>query len=353
MGGANRTGPDQSLTRPAPSGVVLDGGPCLRPDGREARGREPIPTEAGLSAQRVVSLLASSTEIVCALDCGDRLVGRSHECDHPAWVRRLPAVTEPKLEVSRPSGEIHASVQALVEQAVSVYRVDAAALARLAPDLILTQTQCEVCAVSLRDVEEAVRALLPSRPRLLALRPDALADLWRDMRAVAGALDVPERGVQLVTRLRTRLQSIAARAAGRPRPRVACIGWIEPLMVAGNWTPELIALAGADDALGRPGAHAGPLTLAQLAAADPDVVWVTPCGFDLARTRAELPALAARPEWRALRAVREGRAFAGDGNAFFNRPGPRVAETLECLAEAMHPDAFRFGHEGTGWMRLG
>jgi iron complex transport system substrate-binding protein len=171
------------------------------------------------------------------------------------------------------------------------------------------------------------------------------------MRAIAGALGVPERGVQLVTRLRAHMRAIAERTRGLERPRVACIEWIEPLMAAGNWTPELLELAGATDVLGEAGAHAGPIAFGQLAAADPDVIWVTPCGFDLARTRAEMVALERHPEWSRLRAVREGRVYLGDGNALFNRPGPRVAETLECLAEAMHPRAFRFGHEGSGWER--
>jgi iron complex transport system substrate-binding protein len=296
-------------------------------------------------------LLASGTEIVCALDCGERLVGRSHECDHPEWVRRLPAVTRPRLDPARPSAAIDRDVRTLVSDALGVYLVDHGRLAALAPELIVTQVQCEVCAVSLRDVEEAVRAALPSRPAIVSMRPDALADVWADMRAIAGALGVPERGVQLVTRLRSRMRAIAERARGLGRPRVACIEWIEPLMAAGNWTPELLELAGATDVLGEAGAHAGPVAFGQLAAADPDVIWVTPCGFDLARTRAELGALVRHPEWPRLRAVRDGRVFLGDGSALFNRPGPRVAETLECLAEAMHPGAFRFGHEGTGWER--
>ena len=288
---------------------------------------------------------------MCALDCGDRLVARSHECDHPAWVTKLPAVTAPRLRVDAPSATIDRDVRTLLAQALSVYTVDAERLAALAPDLLVTQVQCEVCAVSLQDVEEAVRAALPSRPTIVSLRPDALADVWNDMRAIAGALGVPERGVQLVTRLRTRMRGIAERTRGRAETRVACIEWIEPLMVAGNWTPELLALAGASDVLGTAGRHAGAVSFAELAAADPDAIWVTPCGFDLARTRVEMEALAARPEWPALRAVREGNVFLGDGNALFNRPGPRVVETLECLAEALHPDAFRFGHEGTGWSR--
>jgi iron complex transport system substrate-binding protein len=239
----------------------------------------------------------------------------------------------------------------LLSQALSVYRVDHEKLAALAPDLLVTQVQCEVCAVSLADVEEAVRVGLPSRPAIVSTRPDSLADIWTDLRAIAGALGVPERGVQLVTRLRARMRGIAERTRGRVRPRVACIEWIEPLMAAGNWTPELLALAGADDVFELAGRHAGAIEFEQLAAADPDAIWITPCGFDLARTRAELAPLTRHAGWPALRAVREGQVFLGDGNALFNRPGPRVVETLECLAEALHPGAFRYGHEGSGWER--
>jgi iron complex transport system substrate-binding protein len=298
-----------------------------------------------------VTLLASGTEVVCALDCGDRLVARSHECDHPEWVKRLPAVTRARLDPSRPSAEIDRDVRAILSNALSVYEVDHEQLDALEPDLLVTQVQCEVCAVSLRDVEDAVRTGLRSKPAIVSMAPDDLASLWTDMRAIAGALGVPERGVQLVTRLRARMRGIAERAKGRAVPRVACIEWIEPLMAAGNWTPELIALAGAQDVLGEPGKHAGAMAFERLAAADPDVIWITPCGFDLARTRAELDPLVTHPGWSELRAVREGRVFLGDGNALFNRPGPRVVEALECLAEAMHPEAYRFGHEGKGWER--
>lgn len=299
----------------------------------------------------MVSLIASSTEIVCALDCGDRLVGRSHECDHPSWVKRLPAVSSPEPDPAAPSAAIDAEVRALLERADSVYRVDADALARLAPDLVITQARCEACAVSLRDVEAALREAFPARPRVVALEPGTLAAIWRDVRRVADALGVPERGVQLVSRLQRRLKGISARAASLPRPRVACIEWIDPLMAAGDWTPELVAMAGAEDVLARPGERAGRIPLEALAKADPDAIFVAPCGFDLARSRAEMPALEAREEWRELRAVREDRVFLADGNALFNRPGPRVAEALEVLAEALHPGAFRFGHEGAGWER--
>lgn len=289
--------------------------------------------------------------MVHALGCGEWLVGRSHECDFPPEVRRLPVVTGPRFRTDLDSGAIDRSVRTLVEQATSVYRVDAEALDALRPDVIVTQVQCDVCAVTLADVEEAVCAFVGSRPRIVALEPNALADIWRDLRKVADALGVPERGVQQVTRLMGRMRAVAQRTGALPRPRVACIEWIEPLMSAGNWTPELVAMAGGADVFGTAGAHAPALAFETLVAADPDVIVVMPCGFDVARTRAEMPALVRRPGWDALRAVREGRVILGDGNAYFNRPGPRVAEALEILAEVLHPEAFRFGHEGTGWVR--
>jgi len=300
---------------------------------------------------RVVSLLASGTEIVCALDCGDRLVGRSHECDQPPWVKRLPPVTRPRFDTTAPSGAIDRSVRNLLAQALSVYEVDVERLAALAPDLLVTQVQCEVCAVTLADVQAAVAEGLRSRPAIVSMRPDTLADVWADMRAIADALGVPERGVQLVTRLRARMRGIAERSKTLSRPRVACLEWIDPLMAAGHWTPELLEMAGAEDALGAPGLHTGRISFERLAAADPDVIWIAPCGFDLARTREEMATLAGFPGWERLSAVRGNRVFLGDGNALFNRPGPRVIAAVECLAEAMHPAAFRFGHEGRGWER--
>jgi iron complex transport system substrate-binding protein len=305
----------------------------------------------GRAAPRVVSLIASSTEMICALGCGEWLVARSHECDHPDWVRNLPQVTRPKFALDGGAYAIDQRVRALVEQGVSVYEVDAERLAALRPDVIVTQTQCEVCAVSESDVLDAVRALLPGT-RVVALHPGTLDDIWRDVVKVASALAVPDRGVQMVAQLRRRMQAIATRcAAFGARPRVACIEWIDPVMVAGHWTPELIRMGGGEDALGAAVARAPYATLDEIAAADPDVILVAPCGFGIADTRDGMPALESRPEWSTLRAVREGRVFLGDGNAYFNRPGPRVAETLEIVAEILHPEAFRFGHEGTGWVR--
>jgi iron complex transport system substrate-binding protein len=301
---------------------------------------------------RIVSLIASATEIVCALGFEDQLVGRSHECDYPESVKRLPVCTRPKLDVHASSAEIDRQVKSLVEGALAVYDVDAALLERLEPDVIVTQSQCEVCAVSLRDVERAVCAWLRKCPRIVSLKPDALADVWRDVEEVALALDAYDRGVGLVSRLRRRMDDIAERVSRLPeRPRVACVEWVDPLMAAGNWVPELVAMAGGVNLFGEAGKHAPWMTWEQLTAADPDVIVLMPCGFDLPRTLAEAALLEEKGEWNSLRAVRSGRVYATDGNAYFNRPGPRLVESLEILAEVLHPGAFVAHHEGTGWQR--
>jgi iron complex transport system substrate-binding protein len=302
---------------------------------------------------RVVSLIASATEIVCALGLEHQLVGRSHECDYPPSVRQLPVCTEPKFNVHGSSYEIDQRVKAVLQEGLSVYRVHADVLQQLRPEVILTQTQCEVCAVSQKDVEQAVCDWIGSRPRIVSLAPNALADVWADVRRVADALGVPERGRALVEQLQWRMTAIAEKAHTLGgRPTVACIEWIEPLMASGNWMPELVALAGGVNLFGAAGQHAPWMSWEQLGARDPEVIVVLPCGFDLERTRQEMPHLTRRPEWARLRAVRAGRVFLTDGNQFFNRPGPRLVESLEILAEILHPEAFRFGHEGTGWQRL-
>ncbi len=301
---------------------------------------------------RVVSLIASATEVVHALGLGGHLVARSHECDWPPEVRRLPAASRPSFPTDGSSRAIDLAVKDRLAKALSIYEVDAAVLARVRPDVILTQTQCAVCAVTPGDVERAVCELAGQAVTVVALEPNRLGDVWDDMRRVAAALGAPADGDALVERLRRRTVEIATRAAALGRPRVATIEWIEPLMAAGNWMPELIELAGGTSAAGEAGKHSPWLTWDDLVAEDPDVILVSPCGFDLARTARELPQLVNRPDWTRLAAVRAGRVFAADGNAYFHRPGPRLVESLEILAETIHPETFTFGHEGSGWTRL-
>jgi iron complex transport system substrate-binding protein len=301
---------------------------------------------------RVVSLIASATEIVCALGFEDQLVGRSHECDFPMSVRKLPVCTQPKFNIDGTSYQIDQRVKAVLQESLSVYRVDAEKLRELEPDVIVTQAQCEVCAVSLREVERVVCAWLYACPKLLSLMPNALADVWADIARVAEALGVPDRGTELVRRLQGRMQAVPDRARDlTPRPSIACAEWIEPLMAAGNWMPELVEMAGGVNLFGAAGKHSPWMTWEELCRADPDVLLIVPCGFDIERTRRDLGSLTGKRGWPGLRSVRDGRVFVADGNQYFNRPGPRLVESLEILAELLHRDVFHFGHEGTGWQR--
>jgi iron complex transport system substrate-binding protein len=303
-----------------------------------------------MAAARVVSLIASATETVAALGCQDRLVGRSHECDFPPTVRDLPVCTAAKIDIHAGSAEIDRQVKSLLADAVSIYSVRADVLQKLRPDVIVTQSQCEVCAVSLKDVERAICALVDSRPRIVSVEPNALSDIWTSFRQVAAALDVGERGERLIGQSQERLAAIRRRSETlAARPTVACIEWIQPLMAAGNWVPELVAIAGGVNLFGEAGKHSPWMTWEELVARDPEVIVILPCGWDIARSQGEMHWLTNRPEWRDLRAVHTGRVAITDGNQFFNRPGPRVVESAEILAEILHPEDFQFGHRGIAW----
>ena len=300
--------------------------------------------------ERIVTLIASATEIVCALGFERQVVGRSHECDYPDSMHALPVCSSAKIEVEASSQAIDDQVRAIVADGLSVYRVNTELLDRLAPTVIITQAQCEVCAVSLKDVEKAVCELVDSNPRVVSLEPMSLGDVWKDIRLVASELGDPARGDDLARRLSDRLEALrAATARIVNRPSVACIEWIAPLMSAGNWVPELVACAGGTNLFGESGKHSGYFDMEQLAEADPDVIAIMPCGFDIERSCREMPPLATSPLWKGLSAVQKGRVVITDGNHYFNRPGPRVVESAEILSEFLHPGQFDFGHYGHGW----
>jgi iron complex transport system substrate-binding protein len=303
---------------------------------------------------RIVTLLPSATEIVCALGYEVELVGRSHECDYPPSVKRLPVLTRPKFNPEGSSAEVDERVKKILADALSVYRVDVELLRALRPDVIVTQSQCEVCAVSLHEVELAAADWVGSpSPSIISLAPYSLGDVIADIKRVGAELGKPEQGMKLAGAMRARMTAIERRTAAlTARPAVGCIEWIDPLMVAGNWMPELVTMAGGHNLFGYPGQHSPRIKLDEFAAGDPDIILLMPCGFNIDRTEAELGNLARRSEWRRLKAVGQRQVYLADGNQYFNRPGPRIAESLEILAEIIHPEIFRFGHEGAGWRRL-
>jgi iron complex transport system substrate-binding protein len=302
-------------------------------------------------ALRIVSLLPAATEIVAALGLTDRLVGRSHECDEPASVATLPALTAPRIDPAGTSRQIHDAVgRALAEppagSANALYTLDAARLAALNPDLVLTQAACDVCAVATADVRAAVCHMsVPAR--VLELSPATLADVYDDILAVGAATGTLAKAREVVARLRARVSSVAGRVRANARqaeacPTVSIIEWLDPPMAAGNWVPELVALAGGHDLLGTAGAHSHWITWDDVIAADPDVVILVPCGFTLDRVVAEAESPAIRNRLKMLRAFRAGRVYAVDGHHLFNRPGPRLVDSLEVLAEIVHPGMFAF-----------
>lgn len=300
-----------------------------------------------MSEIRVISLIASATEIVCALGGRELLVGRSHECDFPPNVVDLPVCSHAKLDASRPSSEIDAAVKTLLADAVSIYGLEDETIDGLRPTHLITQSQCDVCAVSLRDVQAAVCERLASKPEIVVCEPHTLGDVWADVRRIGTAIERAGVAETLVARSRTRLDALPRPAV---RPRVACIEWTQPLMAAGNWVPQLVEHAGGENVLGRAGEHSPWLSPDELTTARPDVIVVMPCGFNLSRTIAESSPLRDVPGWAELPAVRAGRVFAVDGNAYFNRPGPRLVESAELLSELFAGPAGE--GDGSRWARL-
>ena len=294
------------------------------------------------TSPRIVSLLPSATEIICALGLSDALVGVSHECDWPPSVRALPILTSAAIPVGLPSGETDRLVRERLARGEGLYALDAALMHALQPTLIVTQALCEVCSIALPDVLRAARRL-PTNPPVISLEPGCIADIFSDIGRVAEAAGVPERAASVVAGLRERLDTVRQAVAGRERPRVALLEWLDPPFVAGHWGPEMIAAAGGMDTLGIVGEKSAHVRWEQLREAAPEVLIVAPCGYDEERARADLVEAPLPPWWGDLPAVRSGRVFVMDGNAYISRPGPRVVDGTEILARLLHPNAFADG----------
>jgi iron complex transport system substrate-binding protein len=285
---------------------------------------------------RIVSLLPSATEILCALGAADDVVGISHECDFPPEIRDRAVLTRSRVDSRATSRAIDTAVRGVVRDAISIYEVDERRLASLAPDVIVTQDLCEVCAVSLDDVRAAV-ARLAHRDRVdvVSLCPTRLDDVLQDIERVAVSIGRPDRGAAVRAELRDRIHAIAARTSVEStRPRVVTLEWIDPIMIGGTWMPDLVELAGGTAVGAEPGGAAPTIDPATLAAMAPDVVLIKPCGFSVERTLEERSVI----ERDVLRATGRARVYVTDGNAFFSRPGPRLVESLEILAACVHPE---------------
>jgi iron complex transport system substrate-binding protein len=302
---------------------------------------------------RVVTLLPAATEIVAALGFADALVGVSHECDWPPEVNDKPRVTRCEIYgKGLPSGDVDRWVNRSLAAAGTIYTIDAALLHRLEPDVIVTQQLCDVCAIDYTSVI-AIANALPRKPRIVNLSPASLSGIFDDIRRVAASLEAPARGESLIGALEGRAEAVRARAsAARSRPRCVQLEWIVPPFCGGHWNPELVEIAGGIDPLGRKGAPSAQVAWDSIVEARPEVLAVACCGYDLERTLADLRIAQSRPGWESLPAVRDGRVYAIDGSAYFSRPGPRVVDALEILAEIIHPELFAGRFPGRDFTRL-
>lgn len=293
---------------------------------------------------RIASLLASATEILYGLGLGDHIVGVSHECDFPGEARSKPCLTRSHVDAAQTSLQIDQQVQGVVASGGSLYEIDERLLRQLAPDLIVTQAQCDVCAIKYEDVMRLVQgdeALQGTD--VVALSPSTLTDVLADILRVGRAASRVAAAESYVEQLKQRIQRVALATADlsdAQRPRVVCVEWVEPLMVAANWTPQLVECAGGKNGLSRAGGHSEYCDWREIVAYDPQVLVLIPCGFDLPRVLREVTVMPGYEGWREMSAVRDGRVFAIDGNAYFNRSGPRLVDSLEILAHLFHPTRF-------------
>jgi iron complex transport system substrate-binding protein len=298
---------------------------------------------------RIVSLLAGGTEIVCELGGGDELIGRSHECDNPEWVRKLPACTRPTFDVEMSSRAIDLEVRRRVKESAPLYYIDTRLIARLHPDLLIAQEHCEVCAVTPGDIAKSGCDALAKQ--VLALGAGTVDGIYEDVRRIGRAINRGDAAEDLVAKMQKRLNEIHKRVQQRSTPSLVILEWTDPIFPASNWASELVEAANGNLLLGNKGKHSAAISWQSVCEANPDYLIVAPCGFNLQRTLLEVSVLEALPGWSELRAVKSGRVFFADGNKFFNRSGTTIVETAEIIAEILH--GWRSGEswEGRAWQR--
>ena len=302
--------------------------------------------------KRVLSLLSSATEVVYALGCEDQLVGRSHECDYPPEVMTLPICTKPKFNVDGSSIEVDGQVKSILQNALSVYYINEDLLKELKPDIILTQSQCEVCAVSEKDVKGVVKNITGINPDIISVEPNSVKDIFKDIKIIAEALNVVDKGADLIDFMKNRIRSLKKSYDDKSELTVAAIEWIDPLMAAGNWVPELIEIAGGVNLFGEAGKHSPWMEYKDLIEKDPHTIIIMPCGYNIQKSIIEIDSLIKQKDWKEINAVQNDKVYITDGNQFFNRPGPRIIESLEILIEIFHNDKTDFKHIDSGWIKF-
>lgn len=304
--------------------------------------------------KKIVTLIPSATEIVAFLGKQDLIVGKSHECDYPRNLEKIIKLTSPKINVEGTSGEIHKQINEILENSLSVYKVNINELKKLEPDVVITQAHCEVCAVSFSEVEEIVSKHLNEKTKIISLQPNTLDEVFDDIKRVGDGLNLNDENVKkLINSLKGRIKNIELKSFHQKPKKVACIEWIDPLMAAGNWIPEMVKISGGNDVFGKSGKDSHWIKFNELKKSDPEMIIFLPCGYNIEKTKNEVETLLKKDnQWKNLRAFKNKNIYIVDGNQFFNRPGPRLVESIEIFAEIIHPEIFQFNHYKSGWINF-
>jgi iron complex transport system substrate-binding protein len=304
--------------------------------------------------KKIVTLIPSATEIVAFLGEKEFIIGRSHECDYPKDLNKIPKLTSPKIDVDGTSGQIHKQINVILEKSLSAYKVDIKKLKKLNPDFIVTQAHCEVCAVSFSEVEFIAKEHLGKNTKIISLQPNTLNEVFDDIRRVARDLEIDnDDNNQLIKNLETRLKNIKNKTEKYKKPKIACIEWIDPLMAAGNWIPEMVQISGGEDVFGKKSKDSHWIEFNEIKKYNPEIIIFIPCGFNLKKTNDEVKnLLKLDTRWHDLKAFKNKKIFITDGNQYFNRPGPRLIESLEIFAEIIHPEFFNFEHQNKSWINF-
>mgnify|MGYP001333007334 CR=1 FL=1 len=300
---------------------------------------------------RIISLISSATEIVNSLQCINNLVGISHECDYPDSIKRLPVCSEPRFDINGKSIEVDQSIKSLLQEALSIYRVKEDTIGKLKPDIIITQSQCDVCAVNIKDVRSALEQTIGINPKIISLSPACLEDVWNDILELGIALEKESKAKEVIKNIKSDISIISKKNKNKDPVSVGCIEWIEPLMFAGNWVPEIVQIAGGKSFFGVAGKHSNWSKYEELYQHDPDKIIFMPCGYDMNKTKVELSNLIHDVRWKNLEAVKTGNIYLTDGNQYFNRPGPRLLDSIKIMDDIINNSNI-YNLKNDGWKRL-